>query len=517
VIAPGSRSTPVALALAERDELAVHVVHDERVAAFVALGLGIDGVPAVLVCTSGTAAANFHPAVVEAGLSDVPMIVATADRPPELRGVGAPQTIDQLELYGRSVRWFHDAPVPDEADPAGWRPLAQRVVTTAAHGPVHLNLPFREPLLGSVGDLPAPIGPPPPVPRSIVVGGPLAADLDRQRGVIVAGGRSGVPADDVVALADRLGWPILADPCSGLRAAPQAITAFDSLLRVTEFADAHAPELVVRVGRAPASKSLSAWVARTGAPLVQVGGPGVVDPDRNVTAFCSLDDLTSLTGAANTPWLARWRHANGRAEAAIDDALAALALSEPAIARFVARTAGASGVELVVASSMPIRDVEWFGRDVVDVHANRGANGIDGVISTALGRALAGRTVLALVGDIAFVHDANALVAVRERDVDLRIVVVDNAGGGIFQFLPQAASLPHDRFEQLFGTPHGTDLVGLAGAHGIGAATVSTVDELADRLASPGPSVTRVVTDRERNVRDHQAIERAVAAALATR
>jgi 2-succinyl-5-enolpyruvyl-6-hydroxy-3-cyclohexene-1-carboxylate synthase len=517
VVAPGSRSTPLALALAERDELEVHVVHDERVAAFVALGIGLGGIPAVLVCTSGTATVNFHPAVVEAGLSDVPMIVATADRPPELRGVGAPQTIDQLDLYGRSVRWFHDAPVPDEADPSSWRPLAQRVVTTAAAGPVHLNLPFREPLVGNAGELPNTIGPPLPVPLAMVVGGPLDPEFDRQRGVIVAGGRSGVRAADVAALADRLGWPILADPCSGLRGTPHAITAFDSLVRVDEFADAHAPELVVRVGRAPASKALSQWVARVGAPLLQVGGPGVVDPDRNVTTFCSLDDLATLTGAANTPWMARWRHADDRAEAAIDRALVDLGLGEPATARTVAGAARDSGAALVASSSMPIRDVEWFGGDVVDVHANRGANGIDGVMSTAVGRAVGGRTVFVLVGDIAFVHDSNALVALGSRELDLRIVVVDNAGGGIFNFLPQATSLTRDRFEQLFGTPHGTDVVELASAHGIDAATVSTTDELSARIAVAGSSVTRVVTDREQNVRDHETIQRAVAAALATR
>lgn len=517
VVAPGSRSTPLALALAERDELEVHVVHDERVAAFVALGIGLDGIPAVLVCTSGTAPVNFHPAVVEAGLSGIPMIVATADRPPELRGVGAPQTIDQLDLYGRSVRWFHDAPVPDEADPSSWRPLAQRVVTTAAAGPVHLNLPFREPLVGNAGELPTTIGPPLPVPTTMVVGGPLDPGFDRQRGVIVAGGRSGVPAADVAALADQLGWPVLADPCSGLRGTPNAITAFDSLVRVDEFANAHAPELVVRVGRAPASKALSQWVARVGAPLLQVGGPGVVDPDRNVTTFCSLDDLATLTGAANTPWMARWRHADDRAEAAIDRALVDLGLGEPATARTVARAARDVGAELVASSSMPIRDVEWFGGDVVDVHANRGANGIDGVMSTAVGRAVGGRTVFVLVGDIAFVHDSNALVALGSRELDLRIVVVDNAGGGIFNFLPQATSLTRDRFEQLFGTPHGTDVVELASAHGIDAATVSTADELSARIAVAGLSITRVVTDREQNVRDHETIQRAVAAALATR
>jgi 2-succinyl-5-enolpyruvyl-6-hydroxy-3-cyclohexene-1-carboxylate synthase len=518
VIAPGSRSTPVAVALAERDELRVHVVHDERVAAFVALGLGLDGVPSVLVCTSGTAAVNFHPAVVEAGLSEVAMIVVTADRPPELRGIGSPQTIDQHELYGRSVRWFHDAPVPDEADPASWRPLAQRVFGTAVHGPVHLNLPFREPLLGVVSSMPDPIGPPLEVPRGMVAGGPVDAGFDHQRGVIVAGGRSGVDTADVAALADRLGWPILADPSSGLRDASNSVSGFDSILRYEPFADAHAPQVVVRVGRAPASKVLSQWIVRSGAPVLQVGGPGVIDPDRNVAANCSLDDLAGLTGAANTPWLARWRHADDRAEAVFEQLTAPGAeLNEPAVARRTVLSAAQQGARLVVASSMPVRDVEWFGGPDARAHANRGANGIDGVVSTALGLSLTGSPVICLVGDIAFVHDANALVALAQRRADLRVVVVDNAGGGIFSFLPQADRLGHDRFEQLFGTPHGTDVVALASAHGIDASTVGSVDELGKRLEAPGPSVTRVATDRAENVGVHDRLNAAVAEALSTR
>lgn len=504
----------MAMAIADRPELSLHLVHDERVAAFVALGLGVGGVPAILTCTSGTASANFLPAVVEAGLSDVPMIVATADRPPELRGIGSAQTIDQLELYGRSVRWFHDAPPPDAADPASWRPLAQRLFATASAGPVHVNLPFREPLLGAVGDLPEPIGPPLPVPRGVTVAGPVT-EHDHQRGVIVAGGRSGVPADEVVALAERLGWPILADPCSGLRGAPQAITAFDGILRHREFADAHAPQVVVRIGRAPASKVLSQWIVGVGAPVLQVGGPGIVNPDRNVAVFCSMADLAALEGAANTPWLARWRHANERAETALDAAIAADgSLTEPGVARHVAAVAGTMGAELVVASSMPIRDVEWFGGRTGIVHANRGANGIDGVVSTAVGRALTGRSVVALVGDIAFVHDSNALVALGRRGADIRIVVVDNGGGGIFSFLPQASALTSDRFEQLFGTPHETDVIALARAHGIDADTAATADELLRRLSLPGPTVTRVVTDRAANVEVHDALNASIAAAL---
>lgn len=513
VIAPGSRSTPMALALAARSELSVHVVHDERAAAFVALGLGLGGVPAALLCTSGTAAANFHPAVVEAGLSDVPMLVLTADRPPELRGVGAPQTIDQLELYGRAVRWFHDVAVPDGADPSGWRPLAQRAFSTAAAGPVHLNLPFREPLLGEVGELPPPIGPALSVPRGITVAGAATAEFDRQRGVIVAGGRHGLDPASVETLAARLGWPILADPLSGCRALDHAVSAFDAILRHEPFADAHAPEVVVRIGRPPASKVLTQWIAASGAPVLQVGGPGVIDPDQNVAMFCCLDDLAALHGAGEMPWMTDWRDADRRAEAAIGEYLDGRALTEPGTARVLGERLP-DGVELVVASSMPVRDLEWYGGRSARAHANRGANGIDGVLSTALGVALGGRPAVAWVGDIAFLHDSNALIALAERGADLRIVVADNRGGGIFSFLPQASALEAERFEQLFGTPHATDIQALAAAHGVPSATVDSVDDLARRIGEPGPSLTRIVTDRRDNVEVHAAIHAAVAASL---
>ncbi|HUF97296.1 MAG TPA: 2-succinyl-5-enolpyruvyl-6-hydroxy-3-cyclohexene-1-carboxylic-acid synthase [Ilumatobacter sp.] len=516
VIAPGSRSTPLAVALASRDELHLEVVHDERVAAFMALGIGLSGIPAILLCTSGTAAVNFHPAIVEAGLSDIPMIVCTADRPPELRGVGAPQTIDQIELYGRAVRWFTDAPVPDATVPeqaAVWRPLAQRAFASAAAGPVHVNLPFREPLLDSTKqiDLPTPIAPPLPIPRGWASSGPLDAEYDRQRGIIIAGGRSGVAPGDVLALADRLGWPILADPCSGLRS--QAVTAFESLLRHAEFARAHAPEIVVRIGRPPASKTLSQWIVSSGAPVLQVGGPGVVDPDRNVVKYCAMGDLATLNGAPATPWLARWRHANTQAERVFDE-LAADQLTEPAVARVVSAAVPAGGC-LVVSSSMPVRDVEWFGGAPADAHANRGANGIDGVLSTAVGIALAtGQPAVVLIGDVAFLHDSNALVGLVQRGVDVRIVVVDNGGGGIFSFLPQASALRPDRFEQLFGTPHHSDVCAVAAAHGVRSVNVSSLPALSHELSIAGSSVTRVSTDRAENVIEHQRWHAAVAAAL---
>jgi 2-succinyl-5-enolpyruvyl-6-hydroxy-3-cyclohexene-1-carboxylate synthase len=520
VVAPGSRNTPIALALAEHGALAVHVVHDERAAAFVALGLGLGGVPAVLVCTSGTAAVNFHPAVVEAGLSAVPMLVVTADRPPELRDVGAPQTIDQTHLYGRSVRWFHDPGVADAALAGTWRSLARRAWAAAAAGPVHLNLPFRDPLVGRPGPLPARIGAGGAAAAEgrIVLDDELIAALDQVRGVILAGGRSGADPDDVAALAAVTQWPVLADPTSGVRSLAGAVGSFDTLLRHARFAVDHSPDVVVRVGRPAASKVLAEWISRAGAKVVQVGGPGQIDPDHGVASRLEPPALRALAdklgGATGTPWLARWRHAAERAEAAIDEVLdGRAALTEPAVARTIARSLPPDA-ELVVASSMPVRDLEWYGGPAARAHANRGANGIDGVVSTALGVALAGPPTVALVGDIALVHDAGALTALRTRHADLRIVVVDNDGGGIFSFLPQATELAEARFEQLFGTPHGTDIVALAAAHGIDAVSVTSPDQLAARVAQPGPSVTRVATDRAENVEVHRALNAAVAAAL---
>jgi 2-succinyl-5-enolpyruvyl-6-hydroxy-3-cyclohexene-1-carboxylate synthase len=518
VISPGSRSTPMALALTDRGEIAVHVVHDERSAAFVALGLGIDGVPALLLCTSGTAAANFYPAVVEAGLSEVPMIVLTADRPEELRGVGAPQTIDQIDLYGNHVRWSRDPGVADDAERTLWRELAGDAWTHACVGPVQLNLAFREPLLGVPGPLPDPGTDPAPVSTTKRVD-PVPSGLDCERGVILAGGRSGVDPQDVAALHRATGWPILADPVSTMRNLDGVVTSADALLRVESFASAQLPDVVIRVGRPAASKVLAQWTARAtgaGALLVQVGGPGTIDPDHNVRAICSIDAVMEAAGSGGlTGWTAQWLEADQRADAAIDATLASFdELTEPAVARLMAERMPVDAV-LTVASSMPVRDLEWFGGRRAHAHSNRGANGIDGVVSTGLGRALAGEVSFVLLGDLAFVHDSNALIALASRHTDLRIIVVDNDGGGIFSFLPQAAELPVERFEQLFGTPLALDVVALATAYGLDAHTVQAVDELVEQLAVPGPWVCCVPSDRGHNVTVHAALHAAVAAALA--
>jgi 2-succinyl-5-enolpyruvyl-6-hydroxy-3-cyclohexene-1-carboxylate synthase len=519
VVAPGSRSTPMALALAGRAEVGLHVVHDERAAAFVALGLGLGGTPAVLLCTSGTAVANFHPAVVEAGLSNVPMIVVTADRPPELRDVGAAQTVDQNGMFGRSVRWYHDPGIADGAAATSWRSLGRRCFAAAATGPVHLNLPFREPFLGEIAELPQRYS----APAAAVSVASAPADavaelLSLERGLILAGGRSGVAAADIEALSDATGWPVLADPLSGCRRLATAVPAFDAMLRVEQFAATHRPDVVIRVGRPAASKVLATWITESAATVVQIGGPGVIDPDHRVAIDLPASSFSALHALAATKpgedWLSSWTVPTAQAEQAIATTLAAeTVLSEPGVARTIADNLP-DGASLVVASSMPVRDLEWFGGAAAIAHANRGANGIDGVLSTALGVAVGGTTTVALVGDIAFLHDSGALTALTRRGVDLRIVVVDNDGGGIFSFLPQASALPADRFEELFGTPHGSDLVAVARAHGLDATTVASSAELADRVGAAGPSVTRVATHRTTNVTIHADINAAVADAI---
>lgn len=524
VIAPGSRSTPMALAIAARPELAVHVVHDERVAGFTALGLGLaagpglPGVPSLLLSTSGTAAANFLPAIAEAGLSQVPMIVLTADRPEELRGVGAPQTIDQIELYGTHVRWFHDPGVPEAVGSTGWRQLAATTWAEAASGPVHLNLPFREPLVGTAHELPA--------VSELSVDSPRATHVDpvpdatvSGRGVILVGGMHGQDEGSIIELHLRTGWPLVADPQSGLRHG-STVPMIDALLRVEAFASDMAPDVIIRIGRPSTSKVLAQWATKCEAPLIQVGGPGRIDPGHDVVAVCSLDDL--LVAADRTVvdggWSERWRRADAVAETAVRTALEAEpTLTEPMVARTVADQLPPAAF-LTVSSSMPIRDLEWFAGRSAAAHANRGANGIDGVVSTALGRAL-GRgpgspPSFVLIGDLAFVHDSNALVALVGREVDLRIIVVDNGGGGIFSFLPQQTLLEHDRFEQLFGTPLGSDVLALAAAHGVGTAEVSTTAELVDQIGRPGPWVCRVRSDRAENVEVHRRLDAAVHEAL---
>ena len=536
-IAPGSRSTPLALALVADDRVRVHVFHDERSASFACLGHGLaTGRPAVLLCTSGTAATHFHGAVVEADASGVPMLVCTADRPPELWGIGAPQTIDQTDLYGEAVRGFVEPGPPDDSGttPSTWRPMAADAWNAATGtgpasserpGPVHLNLSFRDPLVGEAGPLPAPIDSQPDEPESAPDPN-SRAQSDRilsstelpARGVLVVGRSTGDP-DLVFALAEATGWPVLADARSRCRRPGASVSRFDHLLRSAPFAAAVRPDVIVRIGEPPASKVLGQWIAAAAADGADVialtDGARLIDPERVASAVLDVAvALPALVAVANEqlrpedPFARQWLEAEAAVESAILELLSrepgGSDSTEPGIARALSESL-APGSALVVSSSMPVRDLEWYGvpRTDLDVFANRGANGIDGVTSTAIGIALTGQPTTLLIGDVAFLHDTNALIGLDQRRsgtdaIDLTIVVVDNDGGGIFSFLPQNELLPHDDYELLFGTPHGSDLSLLCAAHGLRPGAWDPAG-----LGRPGARILIAQTDRARNLDLH--------------
>ncbi len=539
VVAPGSRSTPMLVALAGDGRLRIHVVLDERSAGFFALGIGLaTGRPAVVVTTSGTAAAELHPAVVEAHQAGVPLLAVTADRPPELHGVGAPQTIDQIGLFGAALRWSAAPGVADAATAWSWRSLASRAVAEAVGGPggpgpVHLNLAFREPLLGTADTVPEGRGdgaswhraPPQPAPAPEDMVEHLRA-LAGRRGVIVAGAGTRGP---VAELAEVLGWPVLADPPSGARVPGRlTVAAADTLLRVpTVFG--WQPEVVLRLGQPWASRVVSSWLASLdGAEQILVDPHGRwSDPERRAARVVRADiallcqAVVGASGAAPvaSEWAAQWTAAEATAQQAIDAVLAPLAaITEPALARTVYAAVPDRGT-MFVSSSMPVRDLEWYGRPRhgLRVLANRGANGIDGIISTALGAATAG-PVTAVLGDLAFLYDAGSLLWARDRGLDCTLVVVDNDGGGIFSFLPQASGVAPEQFERFWGTPHHMDLAAVATAYGIGVTAVKTAGDLSGALSAAahegGVRVIHARTDRAANVAVHREIERAVREAL---
>lgn len=458
------------------------------------------------------------------------MIVCTADRPPSLWDVGAPQVIDQTHLFGAAVRFFAEPGVPHEDASPTWRSLASRTYAEAAGwsgqpGPVHLNLSFADPLTGQPGVLPpgrssgqpwhtaAPASGGVPGADSDI--GSLAQRMVGRMGVIVAGRGTSDPSA-VIELAARLGWPVLADHRSGCRRPGVAIDHFDALLRSERFAAAHVPQVVLRFGQILASKVLSQWMAASAANgadvIVAAAARTWNDPERLAStvvaeaglAMALLDRVPA--GARPVPEAALWQQADEAAAKAIQATIDQSAeLTDPEVARAV--TAGIERSEaLVLSSSMPVRDVEWYaaGRANIAVYANRGANGIDGVVSTAIGVALTGAPTTVLIGDVAMVHDSTALIALAARQIDLTIVVVDNDGGGIFSFLPQQDLLPDDRFERLFGTPHGTNIATLAKAHGI------DVVEWDTDLRPKGVRMVIASTDRSRNVAFHDELHDAV-------
>jgi 2-succinyl-5-enolpyruvyl-6-hydroxy-3-cyclohexene-1-carboxylate synthase len=536
VIAPGSRSAPLAMALHADDRVRLHVRLDERSAAFLALGLAkAGGRPVAVVCTSGTAAAHFHAAAIEADESGVPLLLMTADRPPELRGTGANQTVDQIKLYGSAVRWFCETGVPEDRPGQGgyWRSLACRAWAHAAGdggtfpGPVHLNLPFRDPLVpDEPGEhLPGTLaGRPDSAPWTTVTGSAAAepTELDwTERGVVVCGDGTADPAA-AAALAESAAWPLLAEPSSGARHGPVALGAYQYLLDSAEFMSAHRPDVIVSAGRAGLTRGQQALLrGPVGRHVVLSQGPGRwSDPARSATAVAHRVLLRGMPAVRPSDWLQSWRNADAAARAAADKVLAADgALSEPLLARSVAAALPAEAL-LWVASSLPARDLDRHmePRSGLRVLASRGASGIDGLASSAIGAALGhqaagGGQAAALLGDIAAIHDAPGLMlGPAEPRPDLCLIVVNNDGGGIFSALEQAA-FPGP-FERVFGTPHGTDFAALAKAAGVPYTLLTTADELPDVLSQPGLRLAEFRTSRDAGTALRAAIASACTAAL---
>ena len=567
VVSPGSRSTPLAVALWREPGIEVTVIVDERSAAFFGLGAAqATGEPVALLCTSGTALANYHPAVAEADESALPLVVLSADRPPELRGIGSGQTIDQIKTFGESVRWFCEVGT-HEADDAGllhMRSVACRALTRARGeirpGPVHLNLPWREPLS------------PVPVEGAVTATDPLAlhgrdgerpltavtrVDLeptafvldeiaghigDAIAGVIIAGRQTDPELrEPLVHLARASGFPILAEPTSQLRLGPHdrsyVITTYDTLLRDEHWAKGVVPELVLRFGELPTSKPLRQWLAASGADQIVVDPTGGWnEPTGRAAAILRADPTECASG-----WAARlekeerpapkvWLEAEAAALAAIAEELAAPAAAssiadlaatasaiEEAALHLALGRAHSDGDLVYTASSMPIRDQETFlapgGADVLFL-CNRGANGIDGLVSSGIGAARAsGRPTTIVTGDLGLLHDIGGLAALRDVSTPVRILVIDNGGGGIFHFLPQQQALENEEFEALLGTPRGVSVERAAALFDLPYRRLESLADLPDALAA-GTGLIEVRTDRQSNVAAHRRVTERVLAAL---
>jgi 2-succinyl-5-enolpyruvyl-6-hydroxy-3-cyclohexene-1-carboxylate synthase len=522
VTCPGSRNAPLALTLASQAGIEAVSVIDERAAGYVAVGMAkASGRPVAITCTSGTAAANLHPAVAEAFEARVPLLVLTADRPPELREVGAGQAIDQIKLYGSAAKWFVEVGThePGRETAVHHRALACRAYWTAAGGrpgPVHLNFPLREPLApeperldpadweGRAGGRPwTELREHASAPHADDVHALAARIASTPRGAIVCGPTPEQVAEPAARLAAECGWPLLAEPTSGVRCGDHdrsnVIAHYDVLLRVGDFADRHAPELILRVGDMPTSKPLRAWAAA--APQVVLDPHAAWhEPTRmaelmlQAAAGPALDALAAaieMRSAQRDPaWLASWREA----DAAVPPALAEApdAFEPKVLAALEAELPDDAIVWL--SSSMPVRDVEaCFPQSPKRLRflANRGANGIDGVVSSAAGAALAtGRPAWLLTGELALLHDVGGLLAARRAGADLHIVCLNNGGGAIFDFLPVAEHADPDLYERHIATPAGVDLKSIA------------------------PEIVEVRTDRRENVRLHRELVERVAQAL---
>jgi 2-succinyl-5-enolpyruvyl-6-hydroxy-3-cyclohexene-1-carboxylate synthase len=551
---PGSRCTPLVLTLAREQRLRCYSHIDERCAGFFALGLAkASGLPVAVTCTSGTAAAELLPAAIEAFQARVPLILLTADRPPELRENGAGQAIDQLKLFGSAAKWFFEVGTHEASgERLRWiRTLACRAYWTASEGRpgvVHLNFPLREPLVTD-GPLPAdesgrpdhaPYVRRPPVQVSSDVRLHELVETSK-RGVLVAGRheRGTSLGQAAAAFCEAAGWPLLADPLSGARRGDAAVAHYDALLREQQFASEMRPDLVLRVGDLPVSKPLRSWLASlSGIPQVALDPEGAwQDPASVLSDSFALEPASALAKLASSPpmaeadWLARWRAADERAAGAILGVLGSVELNEPAVAAELGVLLPERAT-LFVASSMSVREIETFWPvrgDPPRVLCNRGANGIDGTVSSAFGAAAdTDGPVVLLIGDVALAYDIGGLLAAKRLDLKLTIVLLDNGGGGIFDFLPVSRVAMADQgdtgredadrediYTHHIATPTGLDFAQAAALYGLAHERVESIPAfraaLERALASQsGSTIVQVQTDRTSNVELHGRVWSAV-------
>jgi 2-succinyl-5-enolpyruvyl-6-hydroxy-3-cyclohexene-1-carboxylate synthase len=524
-ISPGSRNTPLTLAFAAETRIRDLSIRDERSAGFAAVGYGkTTGRPAAVLCTSGSAATHYFPAIVEADQAGVSMVVLTADRPARLRGTSAPQTMDQINLYGSHVKAFDDLPVGgDDGRRDGHRLVETSILPP--QGPVHGNASFDEPLLSEK---------PVSVPQRLDTdGADVPADsptnamdgLAGKKILMVAGGpqRPGF-GDAVNRVAGLLLAPVLADPQCWVTG-EHTIANSDLLATSREPFELHRPDVVLRLGPLPTSKPLWNWLERSGVDQVLVDQSRFTDPLGTAATVLDADPTSFLRSViadqkGDPKFLNAWLAMDATVGAATDKVMRELTFpNEPQIARTLVSGVPAGSI-IYVGSSMPIRDVDTFGEPRSDLRilANRGVNGIDGTISSALGSALSGAQVTLLLGDVAALHDATALSEAARLGAPLRIIVINNDGGGIFSFLPQARSdhVDSDTFEQHWGTPHGLSLSTIADSLGLSSTVVNTLDDYATAVSGPiiEPELIELVTNRNDNVAIHQSIRSASRTAM---
>ncbi|MBB6445812.1 2-succinyl-5-enolpyruvyl-6-hydroxy-3-cyclohexene-1-carboxylic-acid synthase [Bacillus benzoevorans] len=539
VISPGSRSTPIAMVMAEHPGLRIHIHVDERSAAFFALGIAKAAQkPTVLLCTSGTAAANYYPAITEAKISRVPLVVLTADRPHELRDVGAPQTIDQIHLYGQHVKWFVEMAPPEHSEELirYARTVCARAVATAAQvpaGPVHINFPLREPLIPVLENDQVFI-------QAERTSGYVKINLPTislkeaefnhyaeliqtaQKGIIVCGQiEDGDFSSAVTAFAEKLQFPILADPLSQLRSGEHSgkwiIDTYDAFLRFDEIKQRLKPDLIIRFGSMPVSKALSFFLKenRSAQQIVVDGGVGWRDPSMLSTemVYCQETIFCQETGrrlsvTSVSQYAKEWQQLNAHTKQALAAINETKELSEGKLFYQLAELLPEDAA-LFVGNSMPIRDLDSFfhyNQKRIKVMGNRGANGIDGTISTALGAAVISQPLYLIVGDLTFFHDLNGLIAAKMQQLNITILLINNNGGGIFSFLPQSNHPKH--FELLFGTPLDLDFSQAVQMYGGEFTSITDWEHFRTAVMQDrekkGLRVLQIVTDRNENVKEHR-------------